>query len=90
MAELLQGIKTNKEYEIVLDVFNTIEYLEITKDIWIEAGMLSKKLRLQGKTIPLSDITIACCAKKYKYQVFTIDNHFHTIQDINSISLFFR
>lgn len=88
IAELLQGIKTNKEHEIVLDVFNTIEYLEITKDIWIEAGMLSRKLRSQGKTIPLSDITIACCAKKHQYQVFTIDNHFHAIQDINSISFF--
>lgn len=88
IAELLQGIKTNKEHEIVLDVFNTIEYLEITKDIWIEAGRLSRKLRSEGKTIPLSDIIIACCAKKHQYQVFTIDNHFHAIQDIHSITLF--
>ncbi|KKO19786.1 MAG: hypothetical protein BROFUL_01513 [Candidatus Brocadia fulgida] len=54
----------------------------------MKAGMLSRKLRSQGKTIPLSDITIACCAKKHQYQVFTIDNHFHAIQDINNISFF--
>lgn len=58
IAELLQGIKTHREHEIVLDVFNVIEYLEITKDVWIEAGMLSRRLRSQGKTIPLSDITM--------------------------------
>ncbi|GAN34723.1 MAG: PIN domain-containing protein [Candidatus Brocadia sp. AMX2] len=90
IAELLQGIKTHREHEIVLDVFNVIEYLEITKDVWIEAGMLSRRLRSQGKTIPLSDITIACCAKKHQYQVFTIDNHFHAIQDITSIPFFSR
>ncbi len=86
IAELLQGIKTNKEREIITDIFNTIEYLEITKDIWIESGMLSRKLRSLGKTIPLSDIVIACCARKYQYQIFTIDNHFQAITDIKIIS----
>lgn len=88
IAELLQGIKTNKEREIIIDIFNALEYVEITKDIWIESGTLARKLRSAGKTIPLSDITIACCAKKHQYQVFTIDKHFHDITDINSISLF--
>ncbi len=86
VAELLQGIKTNKEREIIIDIFNTIEYLEITKDIWIESGILSRKLRSLGKTIPLSYIIIACCAKKHQYQIFTIDKHFQAITDIKIIS----
>ena len=85
IAELLQGTKTNKEREIIIDIFNTIEYLEIKRDIWIESGNLARELRSQGKTIPLSDITIACCAKKYKHQIFTIDKHFKDIPDINII-----
>ncbi len=86
IAELLQGIKSNKEREIIIDIFNTIEYLEITKDIWTESGILSRKLRSLGKTIPLSDIVIACCAKKHQYQIFTIDKHFQAITDIKIIS----
>ena len=85
IAELLQGIKTDKEREIIIDIFNTIEYLEITKDIWIESGILARRLRTQGKTIPLSDIIIACCAKKYQYQIFTIDQHFQTVPNIDII-----
>lgn len=83
IAELLQGIKTNKERDIIIDIFNTIEYIEITQDIWIESGILARKLRSLGKTIPLSDIVIACCAKKHKFQIFTIDKHFQAIPDIN-------
>lgn len=85
IAELLQGTKTNKEREIIIDIFNTLEYVEITKDIWIESGTLARKLRSEGKTIPLSDITIACCAMKHQYQIFSIDKHFHAIQDIKII-----
>ena len=85
IAELLQGIRISKEREIIIEIFNTIEYLEITKDIWLEAGNLARKLRSHGKTIPLSDIIIACCAKKRKYQIFTIDKHFQIIPDIKII-----
>ena len=85
IAELIQGTTANKEREIIIDIFNTLDYLDITKDIWIDAGILSKKLRSLGKTIPLSDIIIACCATKYRCQIFTIDHHFQAIPDLKVI-----
>ena len=85
LAELLQGAKTNKSRDIIVDTFNTLEYIEITKKLWIESGNLARELRSKGKTIPLSDIIIACCAKKYRYHIFTIDKHFQDIPEINSI-----
>lgn len=84
-AELLQGVRLDKEREVIFDIFNTIDYIEITKDIWAEAGILAGKLRSKGLTIPLSDILLACCARKYKYSIFTIDNHFQDIPGINLI-----
>ncbi len=84
LAELLQGSKTNKEREIIIDIFNTLDYIEITKDIWIEAGNLASELRSRGKTIPLSDIILATCARKHQYHIFTIDKHF---QDIPGVKL---
>lgn len=85
IAELLQGIRTNKEHEIIIDIFNTIDYLEITREIWIESGNLAKELRAHGKIIPFSDIIIACCAKKYRYQIFTIDKHFQMVPNIKVV-----
>jgi hypothetical protein len=82
LAELLQGSKTSKEQEIVIDIFNTIEYIEITKALWIESGNLANELRAQGKSIPLSDIIIACCAREHQMQIFTIDRHFNDIPHV--------
>jgi hypothetical protein len=83
LAELLQGVKTKKEHGIITDIFDAIEYLEVTRDIWIEAGNLARKLRADGKTIPISDIIIACSAKQHRYQIFTIDKHFQMIPGTN-------
>ncbi len=85
IAELLQGVKTNKERKIIIDIFSTLEYLEITQDIWIKAGNLAGSLRSNGKTIPLSDIILACCANKHQYHIFTIDKHFQQIPDVRLI-----
>lgn len=83
LAELLQVVRTNKARDVIVDTFNSFEYIDITRDIWIESGNLARELRSKGKTIPLSDITIACCAKKFGYQIFTIDKHFYDIPEIN-------
>ena len=79
LAELLQGVKSKKEHGIIIDIFDAIEYLEVTREIWAEAGNIARNLRAHGKTVPLSDIIITCCAKKYRYQIFTIDKHFQMI-----------
>ncbi|MBI5789274.1 MAG: PIN domain-containing protein [Candidatus Schekmanbacteria bacterium] len=85
MAELLQGVKTNKEREIIIETFKTLDYMEIDKEVWLKAGILAAEMRSKGRTIPLSDILLACCAEKYNLQIFTVDKHF---QDIPNISIF--
>ena len=83
LAELLQVTKTSKEQDIVINIFDTLEYIEITKKLWIESGNLASKLRSSGKTIPLSDIILACCAREHQLHIFTIDKHFQDIPGIN-------
>ena len=82
LAELLQGTKTSKEKDIVINIFDTLEDIEITKKLWTESGNLASELRSSGKTIPLSDITLACCAKEHQLYIFTIDTHFKDIPHI--------
>lgn len=83
LAELLQGTKTSKEQDIVINIFDAFEYIEITKKLWIESGNLASELRSSGKTIPLSDIMLACCAREHQLHIFTIDKHFQDIPGIN-------
>lgn len=85
IAELLHGTRTDQERDIIIDIFDTLEYAEITKEVWIEVGDLARKLKTSGKTIPLSDIAIACCASRYGCHIFTIDKHFDLIPGINKI-----
>jgi len=82
LAELLQGVKGKKEQKIIEGVFNTLDYVEMTKAVWLETGIVSKKLRLTGCTIPLSDISIACLARQNNFSIFTIDKHFNEIPDV--------
>ena len=85
VSELLQGVRGKKEAEVIIEIFNTLDYVEMTKDLWIEAGNIAAKLRSKGKTIPLSDISIACCAKKHGYKILTFDRHFQDIPEVDLI-----
>jgi predicted nucleic acid-binding protein len=79
MYELLQGIRSQKEEELVISAFQALPQLEMTAAAWIKAGRLSAELRKQGHTIPLSDIIIATLARDHECEVLTIDRHFDLI-----------
>jgi len=83
LSELLQGAKSNREQSAIMEIFDFIDYVEMTRITWIEVGKLSARLRAAGKTIPLSDISVACCALKANYLIYTIDSHFLEIPGIH-------
>lgn len=83
LAEILQGIKVQKEAGLVKESLKKLPYLEMTRDIWEQAGKISAVLRKKGLTIPLSDLIIASLALSSGYQVLTIDPHFEQVQGLN-------
>ena len=82
MAEILQGVKTPKETNLVEQNLEKLPYLEITRDIWVVAGKMSASLRNTGNTIPLSDLIIAAMALSGNHEIFTIDQHFNKIDGL--------
>ena len=62
LYELVQGIKHPAEEAALLNAFSAVPILELSTELWIEAGGLSAKLRTQGHTLPLSDLLIAVLA----------------------------
>ena len=82
MAEILQGVKSPKEANLVEQNLAKLPYLDITRDIWVTAGKISASLRSAGNTIPLSDLIIAAIAISGNHEIFTIDQHFNKIDGL--------
>jgi len=85
LCELIQGIKNPAEEAAVLNAFAAVPTLEISSDLWIEAGRLSAQLRSQGQTLPLSDLLIAVLAKEHGFTVLTIDRHFAQVTGLRVV-----
>ena len=82
VSELLQGVKTEQEYEKLKNSIDAIPYLETTLEDWKEAGNISNKLRRKGITIPLTDIIISSVAISNNAKVYSLDKHFKEIPGV--------
>ena len=76
IAELLQGVKQEKEGLRLRVLFRSINYLPTEDSDWFNAGQLAQQLRAKGLTLPLTDVLIAVIAKRYAIPVLTLDKHF--------------
>lgn len=76
IAELLQGLKTQREADNLRELLTIITYVEVKNDDWNSTGLLLGKLRRNGITVPLTDALIAVVAKHNNYNVLTIDQYF--------------
>lgn len=82
VSELLQGVKSAKEYEMLGQCIDAIPYVNCEYGDWIKAGEMAFELRRKGITIPLSDIIIAAVAIRIGAKIYTRDQHFKKIADV--------
>jgi tRNA(fMet)-specific endonuclease VapC len=82
IAELLQGAKTEQDYNALKNSIDGLPYLETNLDDWVLAGRVSFKLRKQGITIPITDCIIAALAINRDAAVMSLDQHFEFIPDL--------
>ncbi len=80
--ELLQGIRSNEEKNLVKEALLSLPYLEINLQTWEDAASLSRKLRAKGVTLPLTDLLISELAKANRLEVISLDPHFDQIPDL--------
>jgi len=83
MAELLQGIRNEKEESYISMLIDGIDLIEMTNDLWLKAGKLSSSLRRKGINLPLTDVAIAAIAIEYNFAILTLDRHFENIPGIS-------
>ena len=82
LAEVLQGARTEREFDILLSHLTALPYQEMTTSTWVSAGQIGLQLRLTDGLIPLTDLAIAALALEYDHEVCTLDGHFDRIADL--------
>lgn len=82
MYELFQGIRSDKEAEVLRNAFSSLRYIEMDKGLWLSAAQLSVSLRKKGVTIPSSDIQIAAISLQHRLTILTVDQHFRQVPDL--------
>ncbi len=87
LAELLQGVKTEKELGVVKDFLYVFEFLKESKELWEKAGELSFNLNKKGRMAGLSDCYIAAASKENGVGIITLDKHFGFIKESMDIKL---
>lgn len=80
IAELIQGAKTEKEIGIIEEFVNAFTVIDQTADTWLKAGRLSFSMKKKGITVHIIDCYIAILANEHDCSIFSLDEHFKSIQ----------
>ena len=83
VSELLQGVKSEKEYDKLKNSIEAIPFIEGTYKDWKKVGSISFDLRREGITIPMTDIFISVIAINNNASVYTQDKHFKEIPEVS-------
>lgn len=78
-AEVARGIRDPallKKFQVRWDVMLSVP---TDKDLLLDAETLAWQLDRRGVVLPLTDILIACCARRIGAVVLTFDKHFSHI-----------
>lgn len=88
LTELLQGSRTQKEFNLLLDRLKIIPSINPDKNTWLQAANLSFQLRRKGITIERTiDIVIAALAIQNNFTLYSLDKHFKLISQHSQLQL---
>jgi tRNA(fMet)-specific endonuclease VapC len=87
LVELYQGAKTRRETEIMDELFGTIHYVDITRNHYHHAGLVSQKAAREGKVFSTIDVILAVLAYDEGLSLFSLDHHFQDISKYCPVSL---
>jgi predicted nucleic acid-binding protein len=76
LTELLQGVRTEREGNLLRETFSILPYVEMDREVWTAAGVMLRELRGKGITLPVSDAILAALCLRHHYAIFTLDQHF--------------
>ena len=79
LAEVLQGVRSAREHNALMDAMRALPYEESTRETRRECGETLRNLRARGVTASLTDALIAALAAERGHEVYTLDGDFERI-----------
>jgi predicted nucleic acid-binding protein len=88
ITEVLQGIRSDKEYEKVKSILSELIYLPISKSTFFRSASIYRSIRKNGKTIhsPI-DCIIASICLEHEVKLLHNDKDFIVISQYTSLEL---
>jgi predicted nucleic acid-binding protein len=88
ITEILQGIRSDKEFDRTKNLLSGLIYLPITKQMFIQASSIYRKIRKNGKTIrsPIDCIIASLCIE-HEVPLLHDDRDFSTIAEYTSLQI---
>jgi predicted nucleic acid-binding protein len=87
LQELLDGLKSPKHFELLVDYFNSFPLIELLREDFIEAARIKNKCRSKGIHAGSIDFLIAAVAINRNYPLLTTDKDFQNISKYCKIIL---
>ncbi len=81
-AELLCGARDETQFRALDEQLDALPFFEMTNTIWRDTGRILSDLQRRGLTIPLPDAVIAALALEHGLEVYTRDDHFQRIPEL--------
>ena len=82
-AELLQGARTQREFDILLSRFDALDYIEANRQTWQTVAQIRQYLSRRGCQIGFSDTITAALSLQHDLPLFTLDGHFARIPELS-------
>lgn len=86
-AEILQGTKTQKEYEDLERRLGAIRYCPFDEVLWAEVFRTAFQMRRKGFSTPVTDVVIAVSALHQDATVVHADKHFDELSKATGLKV---
>ncbi len=81
-AELLQGSRTQREFDALLSHIDALDYLEIDRDTWQIVARIRRHLSKRGCMIGFSDTITAALSIQHDVPIYTLDGDFERVPEV--------
>jgi predicted nucleic acid-binding protein len=79
LAEMLQGTRSEGEFDGLYDLFRDVPRIVESEEDWVGAARLTSSLRRNGVRIPLFDCCLATVCLRHEVLLLTLDGDFDRV-----------
>ena len=80
--ELWNGARGQQERRVLRELARALPELRIDDEVWRTAHDLARRARVQGITVPATDVLVAACARRHGALLETADSDFELLASI--------